>query len=124
MTTVGELILALMKHPADRRVRMRLDGEGRFAELIIVRRRPDRVRQRQGRPVRRDSKEGVVVTTVGELIFVPGYETGCDDLRPLQVVRLTLDANQDNWNGPHKVTDDGEPAVLISDVRCGGRFRL
>lgn len=74
--TVGELILALTKFPADRRV-------------VAV-----------------------------------GYEAGCDDLRPLQVVRLKLDAKEDDWNGPHKVTDDGEPAVLISDKRNGGRFMI
>jgi hypothetical protein len=74
--------------------------------------------------------------TVGELILalmkfsadwrvvVVGYETGCDDLRPLQVVRLKLDVNEDDWNGPHKVADYGEPAVLISDIRNGGRFML
>jgi hypothetical protein len=57
---------------------------------------------------------------------VPGYETGVDDIEEPKLIRVHLDAWEENWKGSHVLAGPGrgEPAVLIADRRNGNRVAL
>lgn len=50
-------------------------------------------------------------------VVVRGYELGVDDIKLPRLVNLALDINEEDYEGPHDIVEQGMPAVFISDVR-------